>query len=196
VHYSQTTLETCGRLILEHLTQDELTRLLTLARKHSTRDWLMLLVSFTHGLRVSEVVGKDGLTAADVQDGFLTVERLKGSMKTTQPLRHASDPLFDEKTALEAWCREYPSGPLFPISRKRAWQIVQELGRAASIPKHLCHPHILKHSCAMLSIGKAGIENVRQYLGHKSISSTGAYLKVDDDEASKAFASAIGELGV
>jgi len=32
----------------------------------------------------------------------------------------------------------------------------------------------------MQTIASAGIENVRQYLGHKSISSTGAYLKVSD----------------
>jgi len=178
---------------MEHLTKDELTRLLTEARKVSERDWLMLLVSFTHGLRVSEIVGKDGLTAANVVDGFVTVERLKGSMKTTQALRHTSDPLFDEKTALEAWCHAHPEGPLFSITRKRAWQIVQKLGRIASIPKHLCHPHILKHTLAQLTIHTAGIENVRQMLGHKSISSTGEYLKVDDQQATNAAFAALGD---
>jgi integrase len=43
----------------------------------------------------------------------------------------------------------------------------------------------------MLSIKKAGIENVRQYLGHKSIASTGAYLKVSDAEASRAVSAAM-----
>jgi site-specific recombinase XerD len=38
----------------------------------------------------------------------------------------------------------------------------------------------------MQTIQAAGIENVRQYLGHKSISSTGAYLKVSDSEAAAA----------
>jgi integrase len=44
----------------------------------------------------------------------------------------------------------------------------------------------------MQTIQSAGIENVRAYLGHESISSTGAYLKVDDDAASKAIAAAAG----
>jgi site-specific recombinase XerD len=48
---------------------------------------------------------------------------------------------------------------------------------------HKAHPHVLKHSIAMQTIEHAGIENVRQYLGHKSISSTGSYLKVTDAEA-------------
>jgi hypothetical protein len=43
----------------------------------------------------------------------------------------------------------------------------------------------------MLSIHKAVIENVRQYLGHRSIASTGAYLRVDDSAASKAVAAAM-----
>jgi hypothetical protein len=41
----------------------------------------------------------------------------------------------------------------------------------------------------MQTIKSAGIENVRAYLGHKSISPTGAYLKVDD-AAGKAIAAA------
>jgi site-specific recombinase XerD len=63
--------------------------------------------------------------------------------------------------------------------------------KTAGIAEHKAHPHILKHSIAMQTIQSAGIENVRAYLGHKSISSTGAYLKVDDDAASHAIAAAL-----
>ena len=73
-----------------------------------------------------------------------------------------------------------------PLSRIQFWRLVRRYGAAAALPRHLCHPHTLKHSIAMQSIGKAGIENVRQYLGHKSTSSTGAYLRVGDDAASSA----------
>ena len=45
-------------------------------------------------------------------------------------------------------------------------------------------------SGTMQGHGEAGIENVRQYLGHRSISSTGEYLKVSDQEASNAITSA------
>ena len=43
----------------------------------------------------------------------------------------------------------------------------------------------------MQTIKKAGIEMVRQRLGHKSISSTGEYLKVTDEDASAAIADAL-----
>lgn len=43
----------------------------------------------------------------------------------------------------------------------------------------------------MQTIHSAGIENVRQYLGHKSMSSTGEYLKVTDEAASAAIREAL-----
>ena len=55
---------------------------------------------------------------------------------------------------------------------------------------NLRHFHVLKHSCAMSGIPK-GIEHVRVYLGYKSISSTGIYLKVDDATASAAIQAAL-----
>jgi hypothetical protein len=44
---------------------------------------------------------------------------------------------------------------------------------------------------AMQTIKAAGIENVRQYLAHKSIASTGAYLRVTDADASSAVTAAV-----
>ena len=35
-----------------------------------------------------------------------------------------------------------------------------------------------------------GIQNLKKYLGHKSLASTGKYLEVDDEEASAAFSRA------
>jgi site-specific recombinase XerD len=63
--------------------------------------------------------------------------------------------------------------------------------KAAGIPAHKRHPHILKHSIALQTIKTAGIENVRQHLGHKSLSSTGEYLRVSDEEASAAVSKAL-----
>jgi integrase len=183
---------------MEHLSREQLLAVLGHARAKRERDWVLLLVSFWHGLRASEAVG---LTPENFSDGYLTVQRLKGSLKTTQPLVEHEDELLNEKAAVEAWLAghraahrgDWSSERLFPISRFQFFRIVRAYGRQAGLPKHLCHPHVLKHSIAMQSIRQAGIENVRQYLGHKSISSTGEYLKVDDDAASRAIASATGK---
>jgi type 1 fimbriae regulatory protein FimE len=156
--------------------------LLAVARASRERDWLWILVAFRHGLRVSEVVA---LTPDNLKDGFLTVQRLKGSLRTTQVLVSDDNPLLNEREPLFDYVRNMlPNQRLFPIGRQHAWALLQKYGKAAGLPAHLCHPHILKHSIAMQSIHSAGIENVRQHLGHKSIASTGAYLKVSDADAS------------
>ena len=175
---------------MQHLSKDQVRALLAAARATRERDWLMILVGYWHGLRASEVVG---LTRDNVRDGHLVVPRLKGSMKTRQPLVKHADPLFDEASALLDYVEKLAeTDKIFPVSRSTFWRLVRRYGAAAGIPRDLAHPHILKHSIAMQTIHSAGIENVRQYLGHKSLSSTGAYLKVDDKAASSAVTGAAG----
>ena len=171
------------------LNKDELLNLLRAARAVSERDFVLLLTTFSHGLRVSEALA---LTPGGIRDGYLDVQRLKGSMRTIQPLVANIDPLLDERTALTAWAAQVqPDGRLFPITRRQAHNVIRKHGKAAGLPEHKLHCHILKHSCGMLAI-RSGIENARQYLGHRSLNSTGAYLRVDDQAASAAFAAVAG----
>lgn len=171
------------------LKDSELKALLTVARAHNERHWLLLLLAYHHGLRVSEVIG---LTKANFKTGFLTVQRLKGSNRTTQALVSHSDALLDEKMALEALLATIgPKDRLFDITRFGVNYIVKRYGAEAHIPEHKLHVHVLKHTCAMVAI-KGGIEKARVRLGHKSIASTGEYLKVSDQEADRAYAAAVG----
>jgi site-specific recombinase XerD len=95
--------------------------------------------------------------------------------------------LLDEKAALENLVAGLPAkARLFAISRVQFFRLMRKYGQEAGLPQHKCHPHTLKHSIAAQSIKTAGIENVRQYLGHKSIASTGSYLRVSDEQASLA----------
>jgi integrase len=166
------------------LEKGELLKLLKVAREHSERDFLMILVGYLHGLRVSEICA---LTSDDVKDGHISVARLKGSLRTVQPLRGHSNTLLNEKAGLSAWMRDKKKGEtLFGIGRFMFRLLFIQYCREAGIPSHKAFPHVLKHSCAIHNIRTAGIENVRQYLGHKSIASTGAYLKVTDSEAAAA----------
>jgi integrase/recombinase XerD len=172
------------------LSKDELRRLLAAAKMKRERDWLLFLVAFSHGLRAREVVS---LTRDNFADGYITVQRLKGSLRTTQPLVKDEEPLFSEVPALFDWLRNTKPGcRVFPITKERFWQLMQEHGRAADIPAHKRHPHVLKHTIATLSIrGSAKIDEVRQYLGHKSLSSTGEYLKITDEDAANGVRAAL-----
>ena len=174
---------------MDALSKPELLALLGSARAHSERNWLMILIAFSHGLRATEVVR---LQTDAFQDGHIAVRRLKGSLATNQPLLTDENSLLDERAGVFAFLRNlHGKQKLFPIGRQHFWRLVQRYAKAAGIPDRKRHPHVLKHTIAMQVIHSAGIENTRQYLGHKSMASTGAYLKVTDAEASAAVASAL-----
>jgi integrase len=175
---------------MKSLSKLEIRAVLAAARAHRERDWLMILLAFWHGLRASEVVA---IKVNDISDGYLTVRRLKGSLKTVQPLIEHQDSTFNERAALLDYLEGmHGNQKVFPVSRGTFWRIVQRHAIAAGIPKHLAHPHILKHTIAMQTIESAGIENLRQWLGHKSMNSTGEYLRVSDGTAATAVSKAFG----
>src|SRR5437016_4935319 len=126
-----------------HLSREELRKLLVVALSHSELHHAMILVAYLHGLRASEVIG---LRKANIQDGFLSVQRLKGSDATVQRLEPSPDPLFDEKTIFEK-LRSQAEDYLFPVRRRQTfWDLIQRYGKLAGIPEHLRHPHVLKHT--------------------------------------------------
>jgi integrase len=179
------------------LNSEQLTSLLSVARRHSELDYRALLIGFNHGLRVTELVGGwltdkegkrswyPGLTKANVIDGHLVVQRLKGSHRTIQALLPSER---DAVLHLAATC----VGRFFPISRKTLWLHAKQYAEEAGVPTFLATPHrICKHTCAMLGLkGGMGLNELQTYLGHVSGSSTMMYLRVNDEAASSAFAKA------
>ena len=172
---------------MKHLDRSQLLAVLGEAKKDSSRNWLMLALTYNHGLRVSEVLA---LTPAHIKDGFLSVRRLKGSLHTTQPLIGSAEPLLDERTVIiKMEVSGLQNVRLFPVTRQAVHKIFRKYCLRAGVPEHLAHVHSLKHSCvthalkAVEANGNAGIHFVKQWAGHKSLASTGAYLEVTDQQA-------------
>ncbi len=172
---------------MQHLTSEEIKKLLQ--KVPNSRHKLMLKVGYLHGLRVSELIN---LTRESIRDGYINVQRLKGSLKTIQPYVSSTDPEIDEAVELGAlYGTLKPTERLFPMTRDNVNKIMLKAGTLAGLPRHKIHPHALKHSCAMhLITKKIGLEDLRVFLGHKSLNSTGAYLRVSDEVASRAAISA------
>lgn len=169
---------------MKHLTKDELNGLVAVAEKHDPLFALLILVTFNHGLRISETLA---LSAKNLNGGFLVVQRLKGSRKTTQPL------LPNERQRLEARAAESPKR-LFDYHRATAWRRLQAYGEEAGIPKFLLHPHILKHTTGRLAYeGGLGVPEIQTYLGHVNGQNTLIYLEAPEGQACKAFAAAVGK---
>jgi site-specific recombinase XerD len=183
------------------LSPEETLAVLRAAKDHGIRDWAMVLVAYRHGLRASEVCG---LRLADVnlKDGALSIQRLKGSMRTVQPLySHRGQPLLDEVTALRSWLKVRPadgSDFLFVsqkgghLDRTQLFRIFQAIAEAAGLPAEKGHPHCLKHSLAShLVAGNVNLALVKQALGHRSISSTMVYVGTTDAQAAEAVQAAL-----
>jgi site-specific recombinase XerD len=185
-----------ARAKLAALTMEEFKRMLS-DEKITSRQRLMFKVGFWHGLRVSELVpnerdGHPGLRREDIAGGYLRSNRLKGSLSTVQAFQSHPDPLLDESKELHELYRELkPGEACFPMTRDGVRKLMQRIAKRTGIPEHKMHPHALKHTIAKLTIKAAGIEHVRQHLGHKSIASTGQYLKVSDEEATRAISAAL-----
>ena len=174
---------------IQSLTKPQLTGLLRAAKAARERDWLMILVAYLHALRAGEVTT---FQPSAVQDGYLTIAREKGSFKTVQPLLTNTDPLLDERDALIELALNSPfDQPVFKVSTVHFWRLMQRYGEAAGLPKHLRHPHVLKHSICSHLIPVIGIEMVREWAGHKNISSTGFYLRRSAEEVASAVNSAL-----
>jgi integrase len=184
---------------MEHLTKSELKRLFRVAYEHNRVHHLCLVVGLWHGLRVSELVGRKGYTrkngaaipgtpglcGRDIVDGQLSVQRLKKSKSTCQPIHKDADPLFDESPLLEMGTDN--PGRLFPFSRQRVDQFIRKYGQIAGIHPDKWHAHCLKHSLAMLLWDAThNLGQIQSYLGHKAASSTLCYLAEADSQKAQA----------
>ena len=156
----------------------------------SIRERTLILLAYRHGLRASEVCALR-LAEVDMKDGILSIQRLKGSLRTAQPLyEHRGQPLLDEVSALRSWLKVRPgdgSDYLFTsqkggrMDRTQFFRIFQAVAESAGLPAEKRHPHILKHTLAShLVAGNVNLALVKQALGHRSISNTMVYIGTTD----------------
>lgn len=151
-----------------------------------------MLLQFQHAGRAAEMAA---LNIEDVRNGTIRLRRVKNSLETVQPLISNKNILFDEPKALAAWLEEHPTkkGPLFP-SRKgdgsmrpdTIGKLVKSYMQAAGIDEELAHSHSLKHAC-LANLIRSGVtlEYVKQFAGHRAVSSTLVYLGISDSEATQ-----------
>src|SRR5947199_7213728 len=91
-----------------HLEPAEVLSVLRTAKIKGAREWAMIVVAYKHGMRASEVCNLR-LDDLDMKNGSIVVERLKGSLRTTQAVtEHRGEPLLNEIKALREWLRQRP----------------------------------------------------------------------------------------
>ncbi|MGA7001871.1 MAG: tyrosine-type recombinase/integrase [Pseudolabrys sp.] len=164
--------------VREHLTESEMARLLVAlkANRHGHRDWLIGLLIYRHGLRVSEACDLrwDDL---DLGKRTIAVRRLKRSVDSSHYLER------DEVAGLKRLQREQEPKAAYvfvnergqPFSRMGIARMIERAGKAARLPFPV-HVHMLRHSTGHVLAGKGmDTRRLQHFLGHASITNTVRY---------------------
>jgi type 1 fimbriae regulatory protein FimB/type 1 fimbriae regulatory protein FimE len=163
--------------VREHLTASEIDKLFKAlkANRHGERDWLIGLLIYRHGLRVSECCDLrwDDL---DLAKRTIIVRRLKGSTDSSHYLER------DEVAGLKRLQREgAKSAYVFvnergqPFGRMGIARMIERAGEAAKLPFPV-HVHMLRHSTGYALAAKGmDTRRLQHFLGHASITNTVRY---------------------
>src|SRR5215831_2629695 len=191
------------RTRISYMTPEQLDRFLRAAKDNGPREHAMFLFAVAHGARAQEICN---LRISDInfQNEQIHIARLKGSLPSTQTLlKVKGNSLFDEKAALKAWLavREadadnfvFNSQKSTQLNRITVFKLFRVIAQKAGLGETLQHPHVLKHTAAMLLVQQgANAFLIRQALGHKSFDSTLAYVNPTDADASAALAKAFNQ---
>ena len=168
----------------EYLTEQEVDQLIDAAGRvgrHGHRDSTLILLSYRHGLRVTELVSLRW-EQVDLKQGLMHVNRLKHGNPSVHPVRGP------ELRALRRLQRDYPMMPYVFSSERKApltddaiRKIVGRAGKEAKLPFSV-HPHMLRHACGYkLAQGGQDTRAIQHYLGHKNIEHTVRYTQLSPD---------------
>ncbi len=181
------------QLIPEVLSLEEVEKLLAQPNREDpvgARDWAILELLYSSGLRVSELCG---IGIHDVNDDTVRVFG-KGSKERIVPLGskaleaiefyllHVRDG-YDSETQKALFVNQKGK----PLDRTLVWRMIKEYGKKAGITKNIS-PHTLRHSFAthLLDNG-AELRVIQEMLGHASISSTDRYTHISRSHLQESF---------
>jgi integrase/recombinase XerD len=172
------------------LTKSEARRLIEATpttKPRDIRDRTILETLYATGIRRAELLGLT-IYDADLQTATLRIEHGKGGRERVVPLTQsaiAALKLYLEE-ARGLFAREAGQVRLFvstrsggPLDDDDIVRIVRKAATRAGIKKHVT-PHTLRHTCAThLLKGRADIRQIQKLLGHRRLSSTEVYTRVE-----------------
>lgn len=191
------------RTRISYLSSEQLEHFLQAAKAFGPREHAMFLFAVAHGARAQEICNLQ-MSDINFNNEQIHIARLKGSLDSTHTLMKVKgNSLFDERAALKAWLAiRQPDADNYVFNNQKSTQfnrvtiykLFRAIARRAGLGETLQHPHVLKHTTAMLLVRQgANAFLIRQALGHKSFDSTLAYCNPSDADASAALAKSFSQ---
>ncbi len=167
--------------IKDYLDRDEVETILTAASTQSERDYLIIRTMWRTGMRVSELVA---MTPSDIEEAnrVINIVVAKGG-KQRRVL--VDGETVNRLTAYSAKHTITSDRPIFPLSTRHVYRIVNRYGPLVNKP---IHPHTLRHSYAINLVRNGmDIRRVQLLLGHANLNTTQVYLQFRDSDIREAY---------
>lgn len=183
--------------MIKTISESEINNLLLAANKSDYRDFTMVYLALSTGLRVSELVGlfiEDVLPFGQVSTILTVPQRIgKNSKKREIPINDDLRSVLTEFIRIKK-IREQPTelNSFFfvshwshrPLSSRDFQRIVHDLS-SSSIGRSIT-PHILRHTFATRLLKHTNIRVIQELLGHSNLQTTEIYTHVDTSDTRQA----------
>ena len=165
----------------EYLLPAEVDRLLSASKlsRNGVRDSTLILLSYRHGLRVSEALA---LTWSDIDfgGGSLHINRLKKGLSGRHPLRKPELIALHKLRTMQPVDSPYlfNSQQGKPLSDRYVRMMIANAAQVAEL-NIAVHPHMLRHACGYYLANKGfDTRAIAEYLGHRSLEHTYRYTAI------------------
>ncbi len=166
--------------VKDFLNEPEIDLLLKGAKqgRHGVRDYLILLMMYRHGLRVSEAINIK-LSDLNLKQSRIWIKRLKNGLSVEQPIDgielRAIKRYLSKRDDSLPWL--FISERNQPLTRQSINYIIKVSGKRVGL--NSVHPHILRHSCGYYLANKGyDLRLIQDYLGHRDPKHTVHYTRI------------------
>jgi site-specific recombinase XerD len=175
----------------EYLLELEVEQLIAVAKANkntllATRNHLIILLGYRHGLRVSELISLKW-NQVDIHCARLHIKRLKNSNSGVHPLAADECPILKKLKKHQPLKSNWIFATKFgiPITRDGVAKAVAIIAQVARLEIPF-HHHMLRHGCGY-ELAKKGFDTrlIQEYLGYKSIQHTVLYTALDSERFNK-----------
>ena len=163
-----------------HLTEREIQQMINCARNQGElglRNAVMLMLMYTHALRVSEVIQLKW-DDIDVEALSINIDRMNRGVASKHTLSAVEAGLLFRlrRSSLRDASYVFCSEKGVPLARRTVHFIVAKAAQDTSLDLNV-NPHMLRHARALhLASSGFGVRPLKKFMGHRNVQNTQLYL--------------------